>query len=156
MLRITTLAFLLGCGITFTANASSETDQASTSAEAVKQETMEALAALQDYTIDRRDEMIEEAKQLLASLDQRIDRLSTKIEEQSESVQDSIKTQWRETLVSLRKQRVQVAEWLGGLQYGSQEAWEEVKEGFSQAYQELSDSLQVEEEKMGDNQASSS
>ncbi|MEZ5582544.1 MAG: hypothetical protein R3F37_07105 [Candidatus Competibacteraceae bacterium] len=155
-LGMTTVVFLLGLGIAVSANASSGADQSSTSAETVKQETVEALAALKDYTIGRRDEMIEEAKQLLASLDQRIDQLSEKIEAQSASVDDSIKTQWRETLAVLRKQRVQVAEWLGGLQYSSQEAWEEVKEGFSQAYQELSDSLQAEETKIDDNQASSS
>jgi len=151
MLGMTMVLFLLSSLIAFAANESSETDQSSTSAETVKQETAEALAALKDYTIESRDEMIEEANQLLAYLDQRIDRLSSKIEAQSASAQDSVKAQWQETLATLRKQRVQVAEWLGGLQYSSQEAWEEVKEGFSQAYQELSESVQTEESKIDDN-----
>ncbi|MEE4377520.1 MAG: hypothetical protein V2J55_08405 [Candidatus Competibacteraceae bacterium] len=128
----------------------SEQNQSGSSAEAVQEETAEALAAIKDYTLEQRDEMVEEANQLLAYLDQRIADLSEKIDEKSASANDAIKTQWRDTLQTLREQRIEISQWLGGLQYGSQEAWEEVKTGFTQAYQDLSDALQTEEAKMAE------
>jgi len=142
-----TMAMLLSVKV-FASESTSKKEEALAASETAQQETAEALAAIKDFTIESRDEMLEEATQWLAYIDQRIDRLSSKIETQSASATDSVKAQWQEALKTLREQRIAVAQWLGGVQYSSQEAWEEVKEGFSQAYQDLSGTLQTEETKM--------
>jgi len=46
----------------------------------------------------------------------------------------------RAGLRRLRQQRNQVAEWYGGLKSSSAKSWEQVKEGFSEAYKGLHDS----------------
>ena len=43
-------------------------------------------------------------------------------------------------LKALRQQRNELAEWYGGLKNSSADAWEQMKKGFSNAYQALSDS----------------
>ena len=42
------------------------------------------------------------------------------------------------TLKSLRKQRTELAEWYGGMQYSSVNAWEHVKKGLLDSYEALS------------------
>jgi hypothetical protein len=42
-----------------------------------------------------------------------------------------------ETMKALRQQRNRVAEWYGGMKHSSRDAWEDVKEGFSESYSAL-------------------
>ena len=52
----------------------------------------------------------------------------------------SARTQARSTLATLRQQRNEVAEWYGGMKYSSSNAWDRMKQGFSNAYSSLHDS----------------
>ena len=46
----------------------------------VKQETMEAIEAIKNYTVDKKNEAVREVKVVLEDLDARIDRMQSRIE----------------------------------------------------------------------------
>ncbi|KHE92994.1 MAG: hypothetical protein K8F52_17225 [Candidatus Scalindua rubra] len=112
----------------------SETSTDKTTMEEVKQEMRDAIQVLKDYSIDQRDEAIKETKAALNRLDNRIDALETHIDNNWDTMSEAAREKTRTTLKSLRKQRIQMAEWYDRLKSSSAAAWEEIKKGFSDAY----------------------
>jgi hypothetical protein len=110
-----------------------------TTIEAVQQEAQDLLEALKDYTADQRDEAIERSKTALDILDRRIDELETDIADNWDQMSSAAREKTRESLKILRKKRNDVAEKYGSLKASSTSAWEEMKQGFSEAYEALSD-----------------
>lgn len=108
-----------------------------TKAEAVRQEVADAAEAIKDYTADKRDEAAEKAKAALDVLDARINAMEKRIDRKWDKMDQAAREQARSTLQALREQRVVVAEWYGGLKNSTAEAWEQMKAGFSDAYEAL-------------------
>ncbi|MDY6824583.1 MAG: hypothetical protein SWH68_12420 [Thermodesulfobacteriota bacterium] len=109
------------------------------SLEAVKQETRDLLEALKGYSAQQREEAVRQARAALDDLDRRIEDLETRIEKNREKMDRSARQQARETLKSLRQQRVRLAEWYGSLKSSSGDAWGHMKEGFADAYRDIND-----------------
>lgn len=113
----------------------------------VKMELAEAGKAVRDYSIEQREEAIETVSSALASIDNRIAVLEARIDSKAVEMSAAAQAHSRAAIRELRTKREQVAEWYGGLKHGSAEAWDEVKTGFSKAYEDLRASLnQVEKE----------
>lgn len=110
-----------------------------TTIEAVQQEAQDLIEALKDYTADQRDAAIQRSKRALDILDTRIDELETKIADDWDQMSKAAREKTRESLKTLRKKRNDVAEKYGSLKASSTSAWEEMKQGFSDAYEDLSD-----------------
>ncbi len=115
------------------------TSENQTSINAVKQETQDLIETLKDYTADQRDEAVQQTGKALDKLDQRIDELETDIQNNWDTMNRAAREKTRENLKTLRKQRNQVAEWYGSMKTSSIDAWKEMKKGFSNAYEALSD-----------------
>lgn len=111
----------------------------STTIKAVQQEAQDLIEALKDYTADQRDAAIQRSKTALDILDRRIDELETKIADDWDQMSSAAREKTRESLKTLRKKRNDVAEKYGSLKASSTSAWEEMKQGFSDAYEDLSD-----------------
>ena len=122
-----------------------------TSAENIKQETAELLEALKAYSTEQRDAAVEQSKVALENLDQRIDVLETRMLDQWDEMDQAARTRTRDSLQALREQRTNVAEWYGSLKSSSADAWGHIKQGFSEAYQTLSEDWQKSEAVIGDN-----
>ena len=120
---------------------SSDTN-AETSFDDVVEETKEAVSTLRAYSVDQRDEAIQEAKATLDRLDQRLDSLESKIDREWSEMTGEARQSSRETIQALRKQRLQLSEWYGSMRTSSDAAWEELKTGFVGAYQELENAWQ--------------
>ena len=116
-----------------------ETSSDRTSLEEVKQETQDLLQTLKAYTVDQRDEAIQKTKAALDNLDKRIEALETRIDNNWDKMDAAAREKARASLKELRSQRTQVAEWYGSLKSSSGDAWEHMKEGFSDAYTALHD-----------------
>lgn len=108
-----------------------------TTATQVKKETKELLQALKSYSAAQRDEAIEKTRSTLEHLDKRIDALEKRIDNNWDKMDQTAKKNARASLKELRKQRTKVAEWFGGLKSSSIEAWDHMKEGFSDALNSL-------------------
>ncbi|MCF8050574.1 MAG: hypothetical protein K9L59_05005 [Desulfobacterales bacterium] len=120
-----------------------------TSIKEVKQETQDLIQALQGYTADQRDEAVQRARAALKKLDERIDALETRIDENWDQMNKAAREKARANLRTLRKQRNEVAEWYGSLKTSSAEAWEHMKKGFSDAYKALGDAWEKSEKEFG-------
>jgi hypothetical protein len=110
-----------------------------TTIKAVQQEAQDLIEALKDYSADQRDAAIQRSKTALDILDRRIDALETKIADDWDQMGSAAREKTRESLKILRKKRNDVAEKYGSLKASSTSAWEEMKQGFSDAYEDLSD-----------------
>ncbi len=108
-------------------------DELSTGEHVVK-ETGELLGALKSYSVEQRDKAVAKTQSALDSLDKHIDRLENRIHENWDSMSEASREKAQATLKSLREQRVEVAEWYGSLKSSSGAAWNEIKQGFSDAY----------------------
>ena len=114
----------------------------SVTAKDIKKETQDLLHTLQQYTVDQRDQAVKEADQALKKLDERIDKLESRVDNNWDKMTQAARQKARANLQVLRQQRNELAEWYGGFKYSSKNAWEQMKKGFTDAYQAMSDSWQ--------------
>jgi len=108
-----------------------------TSAKAVRHEVADAAEAIKQYGADKRDEAARKAQAALDALDARIEALEARIDRNWDKMDQAAREQARSSLKTLRKQRVEVAEWYGALKNSTAEAWDQMKAGFSGAYTSL-------------------
>ena len=113
-----------------------------TTAADVKKKVAEAAEAIKNYSVDQRDEALKKAKMALDELDAGIDRMESQLNQQWDRMDQSARKQATATLKTLRKQRNEVAEWYGGLEHSSSNAWEDVKKGFIRSYGELREAFE--------------
>lgn len=145
------LALIAMLGISSVCFAQSSTDK--TTMKEVKQEVQEAIQALKGYSLDQRDEAIKEMKIVLDKLDNRIDALETRIDNNWDKMNKAARRKARAALKSLRNQRTQLAEWYGGMKSSSADAWEDIKKGFSDAYTSFSDAWEKAEAEFGSSES---
>lgn len=112
----------------------------SVTAQDIKKETQELLHSLQQYTVDQRDQAVKEADQALKKLDERIDKLESRVDNNWDKMTQAARQKARDNLQVLRQQRNELAEWYGSFKHSSKNAWEQMKKGFTDAYQAMSDS----------------
>jgi hypothetical protein len=129
--------------------ACAETSSDKTTTKEVKQESQEFIRVLKAYTVEQRDEAIKKAKRTLTELDNRIDKLETHIDKNWDEMDKASREKARASLRELHKKRTQVAEWYGSLKTSSKDAWEHLKEGFSDAYKALHESWEKAENEFG-------
>ncbi len=127
-------------------NHSTASDVAKVTDDKAQKELMDALEAVKGYSVTQRDQLLEKAKSAVAELDVRINRLESKIDTGAEKATQSTKDQWKETLATLRQQRIAIAEKYGELQQSTETVWDKVKEGFRNAYDEIAEALKEAEE----------
>jgi len=122
-------------GLTPVGNVMASNDK--TSIEDVKKETSELMETLKAYTADKRDEALEASKAAMDRLDERINTLEARVDNNWDDMNQAVRDNARASLKALRKERTDVAEWYGSMKTSSAGAWEEMKTGFSDAYSEL-------------------
>lgn len=113
----------------------SATDEASV--KEVKKETADLLQSIKSYSAAQRDEAIQEIEIAIIRLDNRIEKLQARIDNQWDDMTDPAREQARASMRALQKQRVKLAEWYGNLKGTSSSAWNEIKRGFSNAYRDI-------------------
>lgn len=115
----------------------------------VKKETRDLIETLKGYGAERHDEAMQKSREALATLDRHIDELETRIDRDWERMDQAARDKSRTTLRELRKQRAEVAEWFGRWKESSANAWEQMKKGFANAYQDLQEAREKAEKEFG-------
>jgi len=110
--------------------------------EDVKKEVSEAAEAIKHYSADQRAEAINKAKSVMDSLDARIDKLKTSIDNQWKNMDQSARRKAQAALNDLKRQRQKTAEAYKELKESSAGAWEHMKKGFSDSYVDLHNAWQ--------------
>ena len=127
---------MLAAALAFPAHAA-ETENDRTTAAEVREEMSDAAEAIGSYAADKRDEAVTQAEAALDVLDARIQALEARIDAKWEKMDQAAREQARRTLQTLRQQRVEAAEWYGGLQASTAEAWELMKAVVTGAYRSV-------------------
>lgn len=115
----------------------SQHEKDKTSAKAVRHEVADAAEAIKQYGADKRDEAAKKAQAALDALDARINAMEARIDRNWDKMDQAARERARSSLKALREQRIEVAEWYGGLKNSTAEAWDQMKAGFSGAYTSL-------------------
>lgn len=124
----------------FTLSAQAQSGSGKVTAQDVEKETKELIDALQQYTIEQRDQAVRQIDQALETLDEQIDQLESRVDDNWDSMTRAARQKTRDNLKALRQQRIELAERYGSFKNSSLNAWEQMKTGFSDAYQAMSDS----------------
>ena len=114
----------------------------------VKKEVKEATETIKKYSIEQRDEAVKSTKSTLDKMDKRIDQMESDLNKKWKNMTESAREQKQKSIHALKKKRNEVAEWYGGLKHGSANAWEEIKTGFSNAYEVLGDAVNKAEKEL--------
>jgi hypothetical protein len=119
------------------------------SAEEAKQDTSELLTSLKEFSVEQKEQAVDAAEDALHEVDDRIDALQARVEDGWHDMSEQARDSARDTLNALRERRQDVAEWLGGLKNSTGEVWVDVKQGFSEAYQYMSEAWDKAERELG-------
>ena len=118
--------------------ASEKKENKTTSAQDVKQETMEAMKAIKNYSYEQKDEAVKKVKAAMDNLDARIDRMQDDVQKNWNKMGQASREKANKTMKALRKKRNDLGEWYGGVKHSSANAWNHVKDGFVSGYESLS------------------
>jgi ElaB/YqjD/DUF883 family membrane-anchored ribosome-binding protein len=121
----------------FADQTSAATDTNKTATEKIKEEGTDIARTIKSFTVKQRDEAVRKAKEALADIDTRIDRMESRFDKKWNQMDESAREKARATMRYLRHQRTEVAEWYGSLKHSSAAAWKDVKKGFSKSYEDL-------------------
>lgn len=106
-------------------------------AEEIKQDTKDLLASLKAYGADQREAAVKATKEALEAADERIDALQARLDENWDDMSEAAREKTQASMTALRERRAQVAEWYEDMESSSDSAWDEIKEGFAEAYEAL-------------------
>lgn len=108
----------------------------------VKREAAETLDAIKAYSVEQRDEAVQELEDALARLDTRIEALSARIDSKASDMKADARANAEKTLAELRQARSKLGEKYENLKESSGDAWDRVKSAFAESYENVSQSLQ--------------
>lgn len=141
-MRKNTLTLILIAVMTgfFALSAQAQSHSDTVTAQDVEKETKELINTLQQYSVEQRDQAVKEVDQALKNLDRQIDEMESRIDNNWDKMSQAARQEARANLKTLRQQRIELAEQYGSFKNSSINAWEQMKKGFSNAYQAMSDS----------------
>jgi len=125
-------ASLAGCNRHDQSNTSTGSENPVTAQE-VKDKYKDAATATKNYVDQNKDDFVAFMDKKLQVLDSKINQLA----ERSKPYKDEAKIQADKALAALREERKSVGEQLGKVKQSSAEVWQDVKDGFSSAMDEL-------------------
>jgi hypothetical protein len=114
-----------------------ETEIAKTSIEAVKKESQDLLKSIRSYSVDKKDEAVQKAKEGLSKLDKLIASQQAKLDKNWDSMNETAREKAADNLTALREQRNQVSMWYSSMKTSSVDTWQRMKKGYSDAYNAL-------------------
>ena len=112
-------------------------NQSDMSSTEVQSEIAEALNAIKTYGYQERDQALKKADQLLLKLDTRIDAQEAQMREDWQDMTETAREKASKSLERLKLSRDKLGTQYETLTQGSEAAWDELKDGFYNAYDEL-------------------
>lgn len=97
---------------------------------------------IEKYSITQKNNALTETQKTLDTIDRGIDLLNDQLDENWDRMSQVARRKSRTALRALEKQRNELSEWYGGMRHSSENAWEEVKNGFVKSYEKMADSFE--------------
>jgi predicted RNase H-like nuclease (RuvC/YqgF family) len=105
---------------------------------------------LQEFTAERRERLMTDIEDVLDSIDARIAELETRLRENRNKVDQLTRAQAQTAVASLRRERARVTEWYQRMEDSANFTWESMKEGFNEAFDQLSEDWESAEQAVRD------
>ena len=105
--------------------------------EQVQEKLSKALDSVSDYTVQQREEAVQNSSEVLAEIDTEIEALEVRVRDNWADMKEETRETTSAALANVRTQRNQLAEKFGALKDGSDNAWDDIKKGFSSAWGDL-------------------
>lgn len=119
-------------------SAAASTQSPAPSATAAEDEAAEdRVQALRKFTFQQRAEAVERARTTFDLVDRRMRDLQARMDRDWNRMDAAARERTRGAMERLRAQRVEAAEWYGGMRHSSSEAWNDVRTGFADSYRDL-------------------
>lgn len=106
----------------------------------ILKETGELLQLIKTYSVEQKKEAVRDIENALQRIDRRIERLEKQLNEKWDKMSSEARKEARRSLNALKQQRDELAVWYDDLKKSSAGSWDQLKNGFSQAYEALSSS----------------
>lgn len=116
--------------------ADTETDVAP---ESLRQEVMNLSEELTNFTADRRERLMSDIKEVIGDIDARIAAMDNGLDEKWTEVDRLNRVKAQTALASLKRERARVGEWYERMEDSADYTWESMKEGFNDAYDNLTE-----------------
>jgi Spy/CpxP family protein refolding chaperone len=126
---VVTIALLAASALSLPA----QTTSAQTTSKDVGQKASETGEAIKDYTIEKKNEAVAQAKKLTADLDAKIKDLEAEASKQTGEAKAKAQAQLRD----LKAKRAAASRKASDLGKATKASWERAKEGFADAYRDL-------------------
>lgn len=114
--------------------ARAQNDDPFTTPEEIRAEVSDAMDAIAAYSVQERDQALATAQAALTRLDAVIERREQALRENWADMSDAARETARESMRDLRAARTGLAERYGALQAGAGSAWDELRDGFTGAW----------------------
>ena len=147
---ISTLAMAFSALVICMPASAGQVDAGKSSMQDVKKEVSEAADAIKRYSVDQRDAALSKAQTVMDALDDKIDKLEASIHKNWEKMDQATRRQAQAALDNLKMQRKKMVESYVALKHSSAGAWEQVKKGFADSYEDLDDAWQRAKEEFQD------
>ncbi|MBC7152773.1 MAG: hypothetical protein H5U22_25715 [Rhizobium sp.] len=121
-----------------------------TTADEVRAEIAEAMEAIAEYSEQERDQALTRAREALNQLDAEIARREQALRENWSEMSETARDNARARLEELREARNRLGERYGALQAGARSAWDELRTGFSDAWNAFSKAWRAADEDMSE------
>lgn len=109
-----------------------------TSVEDVKRESLELAETVAEYSEEQRDEAVRKFESAVADVDQRLASFENQVEANWDDLSEAARQQARQDLQMLKTRRAELADAYEELKSDSGAAWEDIRNGFADAYADMS------------------
>jgi len=140
-LRVQAGALLLALMMPLAQGHAAENDGDAT-VEQLRQDIQSLDQDLDEFTTGRREQLMRDIEDVLASLDARIETLESRLQEEWNETDKLARAEAKTALAALRRERARVMEWYERMQVSADFTWESMKEGFNDAFSQLFDAWQ--------------
>lgn len=101
---------------------------------------------LADFSSERREQLLADIEEVLGAIEARIAILDSRLRDNRDSADRLERVQAKTAVAALRRERSRVMEWHQRMQDSTGFTWESMKDGFNEAFDELSAAWQNAEE----------
>lgn len=116
--------------------------------EEIQHDTHELIESLGDYTAQQRDAVVTEVNKSLTQLDRYTERMQERIDANMQVMSIESQELARNAMEKLREQRAVVNVHLEQLANNTTDTWDEVKDGFVKAYEQMNEAWEEAEQSL--------
>lgn len=125
----------------------------SVSYEEVKQSFDVAVEKLLAYSVEQRDEALNEARKALDTADAKIETMQDQLDRKWASMSDKARANAREAMRDVEDSRQRIERWYGNMEQSSSTAWGDIQKGFSEAFDVLGEAIERASARFDEDQA---